>query len=149
MAMRIGDSFGLVTVFASLLVAHSVLMKQYESPRGIPVLLARSCTPSESMNQGDIRVVMVRYRFDHSSFVNNQLMPVEADLRREIKGLMSTRWEQVLSFEADERLRYGEVLSVLSDLKKDDPELFVALLTKSQAGPVDGPQLRLPTYCLP
>jgi predicted transcriptional regulator len=62
---------------------------------------------------------------------------------------MSTRWEQVLSFEGDERLRYGEVLSVLSDLKKDDPELFVALLTKSQAGPVDGSQLRLPTYCLP
>lgn len=147
--MRISGSFGLVTVFASLLVTHSILMKQYESPQGIPVLFARSCAPSESMNQGEIRVVMVRYRFDHSSFVNSQLMPVEDDLRREIKGVMSTRWEQVLSFEADEKFDYGEVLSVLSDLKKDDPELYVALVTKGQAGPRDGTQLRPPTLCLP
>ena len=136
-------------MFASLLVTHSILMKQYESPQGIPVLLPHLCTQYEIEHRGDGRDVMVRYRVDHSSFVNSRLMPVEADLRREIKGLMSTRWEQVLSFDADEKLGYGEVLSVLSDLKKDDPELHVALVTKRQAGPMDGTRLRPPTLCLP
>jgi biopolymer transport protein ExbD len=137
MAMRVSDSFGLAAVFASLLMTHSVLVKQYESPRGVPVLLPRLCTRYESMHKGDGRDVVVRYQFDHSSFVNSQLMPVEKDLRREIVTLMSTRWEQVISFTADERLSYGEVSTVLSDLQKDDPNLFIALMTRKQFGSVD------------
>jgi biopolymer transport protein ExbD len=135
--MRISDSFGMVAVFASLLVAYSVLVKQHESLGGVSVLLPRTCTQYESMHRGDRRDVLVRYRFDHSSFVNNQLMPVEGDLRREVVSLMSTRQVQVISFAADDRLTYGEVSAVLSDLKKDDRELFIVLLTKEQVGSID------------
>jgi biopolymer transport protein ExbD len=136
--MRISDSFGMVAVFASLLVAYSVLVKQHESLRGVSVLLPRPCTQNESMHKGDRRDVLVQYRFDHSSFVNNQLMPVEGDLRREIVSLMSTRQIQVISFAADERLTYGEVSAVLSDLKKDDRELFIALLRRNRLAPLMG-----------
>jgi biopolymer transport protein ExbD len=108
----------------------------------VSVLLPRPCTQNESMHKGDRRDVLVQYRFDHSSFVNNQLMPVEGDLRREIVSLMSTRQIQVISFAADERLTYGEVSAVLSDLKKDDRELFIALLTKEQVGSIDGAEWR-------
>lgn len=137
MAMRMSDFFGLVAVFASLLMTHSVLVKEYEASSGVSVLLPRPCTQYERTHRGDGREVMVQYRFDHSGLVNSQLMPVEKDVRREIVTLMSTRWEQAISFTADERLTYGEVSAVLSDLKKDDPNLFIALLTKRQFGSVD------------
>jgi biopolymer transport protein ExbD len=74
------------------------------------------------MHRGDAKDVLVQYKLDHSSFVNRQLMPVKDDLRREIERLMSRRNEQVLSFEADEKLTYGEVSAILSDLRKDDPD---------------------------
>jgi biopolymer transport protein ExbD len=139
----------MVTVFASLLMTHNVLIDQYQSAEGVPVLLPRSCSQYQRINRGDGREVVVRYGFDHSGFVNSELMPVESDLRREIVTLMSTRNEQVLSFEADERLDYGEVSSVLSNLKKDDPELFIALLTKKQVGSVDEMRLgKLNNLCM-
>jgi hypothetical protein len=49
----------------------------------------------------------VRYRLDHSSFVNADLMPVENDLRRQIRTIMATRQEEVLFFSADESLPFG------------------------------------------
>jgi biopolymer transport protein ExbD len=45
-------------------------------------------------------------------------MPVEDDLRRQIAGLMAIRQEQTVFFAADDQLTYGEVSSVLSDLRK-------------------------------
>ncbi len=90
---------------------------------------------------------MVRYRIDHSGFVNTVFAPVEADVRREVRARVGWRNVPAVSFVADEGLGYGEVLSVLSDLKKDDPDLFVVLLTTSQAGTVDGTD-RLHTLCL-
>jgi len=131
MAMRIGDSFRLGAVFASLLMTHNVLMKEYEASQGTPVLLPHYCSQG-----GDGRDVMVEYRSDHSSLVNRQWMPVKGDLRREIVRLMITRNEQVLSFEADEKLTYGEVSAILSDLRRDDPEISIILLTKKQAAPL-------------
>jgi biopolymer transport protein ExbD len=59
-------------------------------------------------------------------------MPVEDALRREIASVMATRQEQVLFFAADDGLTYREVSTVLSDLRKDSPDLLVILLTKSQ-----------------
>jgi biopolymer transport protein ExbD len=148
MAMRIGDSFGLVAVFSLLLMTHKVLLKEYESSQGNPVLLPHHCTPSEAMHS-DAREVLVQYKLDHSSFVNRQLMPVKDDLRREIERLMSTRNEQVLSFEADEKLTYGEVSAILSDLRKDDPELFIILLTKKQVASFDDTQWHpFPDLCV-
>jgi biopolymer transport protein ExbD len=143
MAMRLGDSLGLVAVFASLLMAYSVLMKE-DDARGTPVFLPHTCTQlqMESTDRGESRPILVQYQLDRSSYVNSKLMPVEDDLRREIAGLMSTRQEQVISFAADERLTYGDVSAVLSDLRKDDPGLFIKLVTKRQIGPVDEMQLR-------
>ena len=149
MAMQVSDSFRLIPVLASLLMAHSVLMKEYEIFRGVPVLLPHRCTHREDMNRGDGREVLVRYQPDRSSFVNNALMPVKNDLRREIVTIMSMRQEQVLFFKADENLSYGDVAEVLSDLKQDDPKLFIALVTKDQIGSVDGTQWRRANLCLP
>ena len=59
-------------------------------------------------------------------------MPVEDALRREIASVMATRLVQVLFFAADDGFTYREVPTVLSDLKKDSPELSVILLTTSQ-----------------
>ncbi|HEY6375166.1 MAG TPA: hypothetical protein VIX90_06540 [Edaphobacter sp.] len=149
MAMRIGDSFGLVAVFASLLLAHSVLGNEYGDSGGTPVFLPHRCTPQQNMNKGDGREILVRYRLDHSSFANDTLMPVEDDLRRVIAGTMSSRQEQVISFAADERLTYGEVSAVLSDLQKDSLDLNIILVTKSQIGSVDGVEWdRLNDLCL-
>ena len=149
MAMQVSDSFRLIPVLASLLMAHSVLMKEYEISRGVPVLLPHRCTHRENMNRGDGREVLVRYQPDRSSFVNNALMPVKNDLRREIVTIMSMRQEQVLFFKADENLSYGDVAEVLSDLKQDDPKLFIALVTKDQIGSVDGTQWGQANLCLP
>jgi hypothetical protein len=114
------------------------------------VVLPHLCTQYERMNKGDSRGVVVRYQPDHSSFVNGQIMPVRGDLRREIVGLMSTRQEQVLSFEADESLSYGEVSGILSDLQKDDPNLYIVLFTKKQVDPVDeGWWHRANDLCMP
>ena len=76
----------------------------------------------------------MQFRLDHSSFVNNDLMPVEDDLRRQIAGLMAIRQEQIVFFAADDQLTYGEVSAVLSDLRKGDRALNVVLLTKKQIG---------------
>jgi biopolymer transport protein ExbD len=84
------------------------------------------------MNMGDGREIFVRYMLDHSSLVNDDLMPVENDLRRQIRTIMATRQEQVLFFSSDESLPFGQVAKVLADLKTDDPALWIVILTKGQ-----------------
>jgi biopolymer transport protein ExbD len=126
------NTMGMTLIFASLLMASTVLSKEYAQSCGIPVLLSHRCSQEEELHRGDRREVFVRYQLDHSSFVNGKLMPVQDDLRQEIAGVMATRNEQVLYFAADDGLTYREVSTVLSDLKKDSPELSVILLTKSQ-----------------
>jgi hypothetical protein len=64
MTMRIGDSFGLITVLASLLTVHGALVKEYETPGGVPVLLPRPCTKYQEAHRGDRREVLVQYRFE-------------------------------------------------------------------------------------
>jgi biopolymer transport protein ExbD len=123
---------GMMLICASLLMASAVVSKEYAQSRGIPVFLSHRCSRQEELHRGDGREIFVRYQLDHSSFVNNDLMPVEDALRREIAGVMATRQEQVLFFAADDGLTYREVSTVLSDLKKDSPALSVILLTKNQ-----------------
>ena len=125
------NTLGMMLIFASLLMASAVVSKEYAQSCGIPVFLSHRCSRQE-LDRGDGREIFVRYRLDHSSFVNNELMPVEDALRREIASVMATRQEQVLFFAADDGLTYREVSTVLSDLKKDNPPLSVILLTKSQ-----------------
>ena len=143
-----GDLLGLALVFGSLLMASSVLTKEYGSSEGIPVLLSHQCTHQEEMERGDGREIFVRYKQDHSSFVNADQLPVENDLRRKIAEIMATRQEQVLFFAADGRLAYREVSDVFSDLREDDPALVIVLLTKGQVGPVEQIQAQFPDLCL-
>jgi biopolymer transport protein ExbD len=126
------NTLGMMLIFASLLMASAVVSKEYAQSCGIPVFLSHRCSRQEELHKGDGREIFVRYQLDHSSFVNNELMPVEEALRREIASVMATRQEQVLFFSADDGLTYREVSTVLSDLRKDSPDLLVILLTKSQ-----------------
>jgi len=59
-------------------------------------------------------------------------MPVENDLRRQIRTIMTTRQEQVLFFSADESLPFGQVAKVLADVRTDDPALWIVILPKGQ-----------------
>ena len=99
------------------------------------------------MNRGDGREIFVRYRLDHSSLVNGDLMPVENDLRRQISTIMATRQEQVLFFSADESLPFGQVAKVLADFRTDDPTLWIVILPKRQMNSV-GPTSEYPPICL-
>jgi biopolymer transport protein ExbD len=143
-----GDLMGLALVFGSLLMASSVITKEYGPSEGIPVLLPHRCTHQEEMERGDGREIFVRYKHDHSSFVNADQLPVENDLRRKIAEIMATRQEQVLFFAADERLAYREVSEVFSHLREDDPALAIVLLTKGQVGPVEQIQAQFRDVCL-
>jgi biopolymer transport protein ExbD len=143
MAIWVRDFFGTIILLVSLVMASSVVAKEYCDSGGIPVLLSHPCTQQEKSKPGESRSTFVRYRSDHSSFVNRELMPVKDDIRREIRRRMATRQEQVVTFVADDALVYREVLDVLSDLRQDDPELVVVMLTTSQVGSVEAMRLDL------
>ena len=148
MAIWVRDFFGSIILLVSLVMASSIAAKEYCDPVGIPVLLSHRCAQQEKSIPGESRGTFVRYRSDHSSFVNRELMPVKDDLRREIRRRMATRQEQVVTFVADDALVYREVLEVLSDLRQDDPELVVVMLTTSQVGSVEAMRLgRLTDLC--
>jgi hypothetical protein len=134
------------------LIAFCVLPRAWlaPSPRasGIPILLSHQCTQRELMNMGDGREIFIRYKLDHSSLVNGDLMPTEHDLRRQIRAAMATRAEQVVFFVGDESLPFGQVSAVLTDLKADDPALWIVILTKEQRNSVGHTLPYLP-ICLP
>jgi biopolymer transport protein ExbD len=148
MAIWVRDFFGTIILLVSLVMASNVVAMEYCDTGGIAVLLSHRCTQRETSKPGESRGTFVRYRSDHSSFVNHELMPVKDDLRREIRRRMATRQEQVVTFVADDALVYREVLDVLSDLRQDDPELVVVMLTTSQVGSVEAMRLdRLNDLC--
>jgi hypothetical protein len=124
-----------------------MLDTEYSDLSGVPVFLPHRCIPNGATDQG-AEGVTVRYRIDHSSLVDTDLAPVEDDLRHEVKGRVGWRNEQVIFFSADEGLGYREVATVLSDLRKDNPELNIFLMTRSQVGAVDGMRLRPMDLCV-
>jgi biopolymer transport protein ExbD len=132
-------------VCVSLLICHSTLETEYTDLKGVPVFLPHRCIPNGATDQGAVGVT-VRYRVDHSSLVNTALAPVEDDLRREVRGRVGWRNVQVVFFAADEGLGYQEVATVLSDLRKDSPELNILLMTQSQVDAIDG--LRPMDWCV-
>jgi biopolymer transport protein ExbD len=149
MRTHAGEIIGPIVVFATLWMAQRVLQVEYADSRGTSVFLPRNCTQKQLTQRGDWEAFAVRYRLDHSSFVNESFMPVQGDLRREIATRMSTRNEQVTWFSADERLTYGEVSEILSDLQKEDPALHLILITGTQVGPVgDISSARIDKLCL-
>jgi biopolymer transport protein ExbD len=128
---------GPIVVCLSLLICQSTLKTEYTDLKGVPVYLPHRCIPNGATDRG-AEGVTVRYRIDHSSLVNTALAPVESDLRREVKSRLGWRNERVVFFAADEGLGYREVATVLSDLRVDDPEINIFLITHSQVVEVDG-----------
>ena len=131
---------GPIVVCVSLLLCQSKLDTEYSDRKGVPVYLPHRCIPNGSTDQG--QGVTVRYRIDHGGFVGADLAPVEDDLRRKVRGVVGWHNEQVIFFVADEGLAYREVTTFLSDLRKDNPELNIFLMTHSQFGAMES--MRLP-----
>jgi hypothetical protein len=138
---------GPIVVCVSLLICQSTLVTEYSDLKGVPVFLPHRCVPNGSTDQGADGAA-VRYRIDHSGFVNADFAPVESDLRREVRGRIGWRNVQVIFFVADEGLGYQEVATVLSDLRKDDPNLNILLMTRSQVAVIDGMRLRPMNLCV-
>ena len=137
----------MIVGLAALLILANAWSALGRPASGIPVLLSHQCTRQELMNRGDGREIFVRYRLDRSSLVNGDLMPVENDLRRQIRTIMATRQEQVVFFSADESLPFGQVAKVLADFRTDDPALWIVILPKRQMNSV-GPTSEYPPICL-
>jgi biopolymer transport protein ExbD len=128
---------GPIVICVSLSICHSTLVTEYSDLKGVPVFLPHRCIPNGATDQG-AEGASVRYRIDHSGFVNADFAPVEDDLRREVRQRVGWRNERVVFFSADEGLGYREVATVLSDLRKDDPELNIFLMTRSEVSAIDG-----------
>jgi biopolymer transport protein ExbD len=133
MVTRVESWLGMAVVFVTLLMAYGVLTK-ISDERVIPLHLAHVCSQQELSQRGDGREIFVRHLTNGQSFVNQNVMPVESDLRRTIRGIMSTRAEPSLFFAADKDLSYGEVAGLLAKLEHDSPNLVVFLTTRSQSG---------------
>jgi biopolymer transport protein ExbD len=114
----------------------------------MPVLLSHRCTAQEEANRGDGRWIFVRYRQDHSSLVNDDLIPVQAELRRTIAGIMATRQQQILFFSAEKQLTYREIFDVFSALRQDNPKLVIVLLPTTQPAPGEQIRSQFPYSCL-
>ncbi len=82
------------------------------------------------------RDLVVRYLPGAKLWLNNAPLN-EKDLRSKLQQSLATRAEPLIWVAADERVSYGEVVSVISKLMLDNPEAYVAVVTKSQVGAVD------------
>ena len=100
---------------------------------GIRVLLSKSCTPGDEFIRRD---VVVRYLPDGRLSLNDQLLR-EGVVRSNVQEALSTRAEKLVWIAADEHLAYGDVVSFISKLHRDTPDVYIVLATKSQTGPVD------------
>jgi biopolymer transport protein ExbD len=136
--MRLNDSVGMVVVLMSLLMAWSVIDKNYADYRGIRLYLPHECSQKEgeAMNQNEKRSIFVGFRADRSSTVNLEVMPTEGELRHLIATIMSTRSEPSLMFTAEDSSSFRDVTLILSNLTKDTPESRILLSTPHQVGPV-------------
>jgi biopolymer transport protein ExbD len=137
MAIGMSNFAGPIVVCASLLMCQKTLVTEYPNRGGVPILLPHPCARDGGRTDQGGAATVVRYRMDHSSFVNHQLAPVKDDLLRQVRGREGWRNVQVIFFTADARLGYREVSTVLADLQKDSPELHVFLMTEKQVGPVE------------
>jgi biopolymer transport protein ExbD len=102
-----------------------------ESSTGLNVLLPHACN-----DHGDSRDLVVRYLPGGKLWLNGDLLK-EDELRSELQERLTTRVEKLLWVAADEHVRYGEVVALLSKLSQDNPGTYIALTTKMQTGPVD------------
>jgi hypothetical protein len=76
--LLLGTAIGLIAFF----VVSRAWSALFPHASGISILLSHQCTQQELMNMGDGREIFIRYKLDHSSLVNGELMRTEHDLRR-------------------------------------------------------------------
>jgi len=104
-----------------------------KSDVGYNVLLPRPCPADVIIDRRDL---VVRYLPSGKLWLNAEQLD-EDGLRSRLQAALTTRAEKLVWIAADEHVSYGEVLSVISTLKQDTPDLHIALATKAQTGPVD------------
>jgi biopolymer transport protein ExbD len=101
--------------------------------QGVGVLLADSCPNDVLDNRRDL---VVRYLPGPRLFLNGALLEEEV-LRSTLQTSLATRAEPLVWVAGDERVSYGEVVSIMSKLSHDSPRAHIVLVTKAQVGPVD------------
>jgi biopolymer transport protein ExbD len=136
MVTRAGYWLGTASILAALLMAVLVFAGfSGTDPEAMTVILPHVCSASEIRNifEMETRQIFIRYMANGQSILNDEhLLPVAADLRRTLRGIMATRAEEVIYFEGDADLSYGEVDGLLRRLHQDLPELQFLLVTPSQ-----------------
>ncbi len=102
--------------------------------RGFYVMTAVECPPDM---EDDRRTEVISLLSDGRTFLNDAGLDRRV-LLAEISGRMSTRNEPIVWVRAEAGVSYGTVMSLLSDLANDTPNLHVTVITDKQgAGPVD------------
>jgi biopolymer transport protein ExbD len=125
-----------LTMLVLLLGVHRMALpiRTTERPRGIGIYLTRNCTADDFRDIDDSQDVHLTISQDGRARLN------ATDIAREeiaptIELIMSTRQERVLGVHADRNLTYGEVVTLLDEIKKAVPDLV--FLNTSQAQ-IDG-----------
>jgi hypothetical protein len=91
-------------------------VKHPDPPRGLPVLLAHTCSWQESFRQiGDDRQIIVTDGSPGRLEIN--YMPFdEVGLRREFALIYETRAEKLAWFEGNREISYGEAVKTVGDM---------------------------------
>ena len=121
---------------ALLCVVTLIVGRVNPDPRptlGVRVLLSKHCAPGDEFIRRD---VVVRDLPGGRLWLNDQLLR-ESVVRSKVQEALSTRAEKLVWIAADEHLVYGEVVSLMSKLHHDTPDVHIVLATKAQTGPVD------------
>jgi hypothetical protein len=100
---------------------------------GFRALLGQPCPAGVIDERRDL---VVRYLPDGKLWLNEESLD-EGSLRLRLQQALQPRFEKLVWIAADERVSYGDVVSVISKLNQDTPDLHIALATKAQVGPVD------------
>ena len=100
---------------------------------GVHVLLAKPCAAEDEFIRRDL---VVRDLPGRRLWLNDQLLD-ESVVRSNVQTALTTRAEKLVWIAADEHLSYGEVVSLISKLRHDTPDVYIVLATKAQTGPVD------------
>ena len=123
---------GSLAVVASLLMlAHKLPGGMAaQEPRGVPVLLLRSCTNDEAYERGDSRDVWVRLKTGGSVFINEDKTEPRNLLPR-IEEIMASRMEKVIYLLGDDDIPYQRLAETGADLQTAIPELNILLPTSA------------------
>ncbi len=97
---------------------------------GIKVSLGVTCSAENA------RQLLVRYLAPGKIWLNDFPFD-EVGLRGKISEIMANMAIKRVWIAADERVSYGEVVTLIENLHQDTPDLIIGIATKSQTGPVD------------